>query len=163
MPGGSRSPAAPDVARDGSIDARVDLTDAVDVRTNRLTERIREERTVSRSRCRARRAVSNPRLLADARDRSLDYDPVEAREYADDLVRVTVDQARQRGGYRRPRLPTYFLGFGYAEVGNSPSASLLIESRGHVEFALFDLPARTHRRWCVSANCLVFSPRSSVP
>jgi hypothetical protein len=52
--------------------------------------------------------------VADARDRSLDHDPVEAGENADDLVRVTVYQADLPVTIRRPRLRSDFLGFGYA-------------------------------------------------
>jgi len=68
--------------------------DAVDVSTNRLPERIGEQRSVVEHPNVASVEERLNRLrVADARDRSLDHDAVEAGEDADDLAGATIDQA----------------------------------------------------------------------
>src|ERR1043166_5722166 len=64
-------------------------------------------RTASRSRrsgCLGDRARWPPSGVRDARQGALEHQPVEARENADDLVPLTLDQVR-----RRPTVPNNFL------------------------------------------------------
>ncbi|HEY6140456.1 MAG TPA: hypothetical protein VI670_22100 [Thermoanaerobaculia bacterium] len=64
-------------------------------------------------------------LLTKARQGALKHQPVETREDPDDLLLVTLDQVRHRPTIP-PTVPvTFFLGFGYAEVGKPPLPSLL--------------------------------------